>query len=99
MTTIHHTTAPRTDGRSERWAEGETAWFECHCDTNPVHRHHTHQQVAVLALASEEPGPESTIDGRIDDGNALTYWIGHTDGTIDLAHEDELFTGPEFFYL
>lgn len=84
-------------GRCDRWSDGDRAWFECHCRPGTHQSVRTHRQVVVLAVA--DPAPEGTsLDQRIEDGAIATYWVGHDDGTIAIAHEDELFVSPEFFY-
>lgn len=103
MTTNTDTTQthPPADanGRREHWPEGSHAWFECHSPAwmSPDGAAHSGEQITVLAV-NHTVLPGSTLDQRIEDGNTATYWVGHTDGTIGLAYEDELFISPDYFY-
>ena len=100
--------AVRLDGMRERWAIGETAWFEYHCwesdesaDADLWHR--THQPVVVTSPISvdvygaEPPEGLATVDERNEAAMPGVYQIRFPDGYPGTAWEDELLESPDFY--
>lgn len=91
-------------GNKEKWLPGEVASFEYHClesddSSDAAMWHHSHQNCTVLSLTSAEGDwPGSTFNERGEEGMPHVYRVRFADGFEYDAFEDELMTGPAFFY-
>ena len=86
----------------ERWAPGETAWFEYHCWESPESNdapawYRSHQRVTVLSL-QENDGAGMTRAERDDAATPFTYTVRFPDGLEWCAIEDELSDTQEDWY-
>lgn len=88
----------------EKWAPGDTAYFEYHCyeghdsgDAQAWYR--SHQEVTVICRDDVEEGSlGQTYAERAESCWPWTYTVRWADGFEYSVWEDELFTSPADYY-
>lgn len=90
------------ESNRERWAVGETAWFEYHCNESPESPdapawYRSHQQVTVVAGPECNDGAGLSRAERDECGQPFTYTVRFSDGLEWCAFEDELSESRDYW--